>query len=88
MLLDIVEPENNLSRKEKEFAVGIDLGTTNSLVAISAGQDVKIIPISKGMDMLPSVVEFEGVAIRSIKRLIGKSPKEALEILNSNKPKN
>jgi molecular chaperone HscA len=84
MLLDIVEPENNLSKKEKEFAVGIDLGTTNSLIAISAGQDVKIIPISKGIDILPSVVEFEGVAIRSIKRLIGKSPKEAIEILNSN----
>jgi molecular chaperone HscA len=76
MLLDITEPENNISKKE--VAIGIDLGTTNSLIAISKDGKPKII------DFMASIVDFENISIRSIKRLIGKSYDEASAILDSN----
>ena len=83
MLLDIIEPGENCSTKEVEVVVGIDLGTTNSLIAAYVNQNLKIIPVN-GLEILPSVVDLSGIKIRSIKRLIGKSPKEAGAILNSN----
>jgi molecular chaperone HscA len=76
MLLDITEPENNISKKE--IAIGIDLGTTNSLVAISKDRKPETI------NFLPSIIDFENISIRSIKRLIGKSSHEASAILDSN----
>jgi molecular chaperone HscA len=57
-LLDIKEPEENDSPEEqqKEPAIGIDLGTTNSLVATSEEQKVKILTNSSDSNSLPSRV--------------------------------
>lgn len=39
-------------------AVGIDLGTTNSVIAVLEGKDVKVIPNQSGSNITPSVVAF------------------------------
>jgi molecular chaperone DnaK len=47
--------------------VGIDLGTTNSVVAVMEGKDVKVIPNKHGSNLTPSVVGFT----ESGERLVG-----------------
>src|SRR5450759_4897865 len=53
---------NNHRKQEKEFPmskiVGIDLGTTNSVVAVMEGGDLVVISTSEGSRLLPSVVAF------------------------------
>ena len=39
--------------------IGIDLGTTNSVVAIMEGNDPKVIPNEEGRRTTPSVVAFD-----------------------------
>jgi molecular chaperone DnaK len=51
--------------------IGIDLGTTNSCVAIMEGKDPKVIPNSEGMRTTPSVVGFT----KSGERLVGQIAK-------------
>ncbi|TWT29926.1 molecular chaperone DnaK [Blastopirellula retiformator] len=41
-----------------EAIIGIDLGTTNSVVAIMEGSEVKVIPNAEGNRLTPSVVAF------------------------------
>ncbi|MCE7735954.1 MAG: molecular chaperone DnaK [Candidatus Heimdallarchaeota archaeon] len=50
----------------KEKVIGIDLGTTNSAVAIVESGDVKMIPTSEGGDLLPSVVKFNEDGTRTV----------------------
>ena len=40
-------------------SIGIDLGTTNSVVAIMEGKDPKVIPNEEGHRTTPSVVAFD-----------------------------
>lgn len=47
--------------------IGIDLGTTNSVVAVMEGGDPVVIPTSEGGDLCPSVVGFT----KSEERLVG-----------------
>ncbi len=47
--------------------IGIDLGTTNSVVAVMEGGDPVVIPTSEGGDLCPSVVAFT----KSEERLVG-----------------
>jgi molecular chaperone DnaK len=57
--------------------IGIDLGTTNSVVAVMEGGQPKVIPSAEGRNIIPSVVEPE-------KNLVGDVAKRQM-ILN---PKN
>ena len=57
--------------------IGIDLGTTNSAVAVMEGGQPKVIPTAEGRNLIPSVVE-------PVKNLVGDIAKRQL-ILN---PKN
>jgi molecular chaperone HscA len=58
-LLQIAEPGMSPAPHEQRLAVGIDLGTTNSLVAtVRSGMPV-VLPDSLGRPLLPSVVRYE-----------------------------
>ncbi len=54
-LLDIQEP--GMDQKEQEVAVGIDLGTTHSLIAVSDGKETRVISDAYG-PIVPSVVAY------------------------------
>jgi molecular chaperone HscA len=57
-LLQIAEPGQSPAPHEHRLAVGIDLGTTNSLVAtVRSGMPV-VLPDSLGRPLLPSVVRY------------------------------
>ncbi len=69
----------------KNIGVGIDFGTTNSLIAFSKNQTPIIIPNEKSLELIPSIISFQQGefvigdisranvgALRSIKRLFGK----------------
>ena len=51
--------------------IGIDLGTTNSCVAVMEGSTAKVIPNSEGANTTPSIVAFSA----SGERLVGQSAK-------------
>src|ERR1035437_2449875 len=51
--------------------IGIDLGTTNSCVAIMEGKDVRVIENSEGTRTTPSIVAFA----ENGERLVGQSAK-------------
>jgi len=84
-IIEIREPgEFDVS---EDTVVGIDFGTTNSLIAISKDYNSQIIKMSDGSELVPSVIcvmeEKIGVNnydakkyIRSIKRLLAKSSEE------------
>ncbi|MEX2470356.1 MAG: Fe-S protein assembly chaperone HscA [Pseudohongiellaceae bacterium] len=57
-LLKISEPGGKPAKPLHRLAVGIDLGTTNSLVAASCGGKVEILPDADGQALLPSVVHY------------------------------
>ncbi|HBL49535.1 MAG TPA: molecular chaperone DnaK, partial [Firmicutes bacterium] len=46
--------------------IGIDLGTTNSVVAVMEGGEAKIIPSTEGGNLTPSVVGFSKNGERSV----------------------
>lgn len=50
--------QSQKSQKKLGRAIGIDLGTTNSLVAISTGSKPLVLKTSDGSALLPSVVEI------------------------------
>ncbi len=57
-LLQIAEPGESTSPHEHRLAIGIDLGTTNSLVAtVRSGMSV-VLSDAKGRPLLPSVVRY------------------------------
>lgn len=57
-LLQISEPGGKPAKPMHRLAVGIDLGTTNSLVAASCAGKVEILPDVEGNNLLPSVVKY------------------------------
>jgi molecular chaperone HscA len=94
-MLQIYEPgQTPLPHEEEDndidIAIGIDLGTTNSLVAISNNGSPEILRDEHGNAMHPSIVKYlensvvtgheadtaEGHVIRSIKRLMGRGAKD------------
>lgn len=90
-LLQIAEPGQSPRRTQaKKHALGIDLGTTNSLVASANSEGAFVIPVAEGECLLPSVVAYEksgtvlvgNVALQSphpitsVKRLMGRGSTE------------
>jgi len=58
-LLQIAEPGQSAAPHEHKLAIGIDLGTTNSLVATVQSGEAKTLTDFDGSSMLPSVVRYE-----------------------------
>ncbi|OHU90528.1 MULTISPECIES: Fe-S protein assembly chaperone HscA [Pseudoalteromonas] len=58
-LLQIAEPGQSAAPHEHKLAVGIDLGTTNSLVATVQSGEAKTLADFDGSVMLPSVVRYQ-----------------------------
>ncbi|MCC8369639.1 MAG: Fe-S protein assembly chaperone HscA [Rickettsia endosymbiont of Oxypoda opaca] len=87
-IIEIQEPGLPIHENGQQIAVGIDFGTTNSLIAVSNGGITKIIKTANNQELIPSTIEFKdenfiigsNKGIRSIKRLFGKS---FAEILNN-----
>ena len=57
-LLQIAEPGQSAAPHQHRFAVGIDLGTTNSLVATVRSGESICLPDAEGRKLLPSIVHF------------------------------
>ena len=57
-LLQISEPGQSPAPHERRLAVGIDLGTTNSLVATVRSGAPVVLPDANGRPLLPSVVRY------------------------------
>lgn len=57
-LLQISEPGQSPDPHQRRIAVGIDLGTTNSLVAAVRHGIVECLPDAQGRTMLPSIVRY------------------------------
>ena len=55
-LLQIAEPGQSSVPHQHKLAVGIDLGTTNSLVASVRSGQAETLPDENGVHLLPSVV--------------------------------
>ncbi len=65
-LLQISEPGQAPDPHQRRIAVGIDLGTTNSLVAAMRHGVPECLPDAQGRTMLPSVVRYLGDGRRQI----------------------
>ncbi|MBN3153369.1 Hsp70 family protein, partial [Pectobacterium brasiliense] len=57
-LLQISEPGLSAAPHQRRLAVGIDLGTTHSLVATVRSGEAQTLTDSDGRDLLPSVVHY------------------------------
>src|SRR5438128_1202929 len=57
-LLQISEPGMSPAPHEQRLAVGIDLGTTNSLVATVRSGAATVLPDAQGRPLLPSIVRY------------------------------
>src|SRR3954454_9792353 len=57
-LLQISEPGMSPAPHEQRLAAGIDLGTTNSLVATVRSGTATVLPDALGRPLLPSIVRF------------------------------
>ncbi len=86
-LLQISEPGKSQDPHEKKYFIGIDLGTTNSLVAVYRNGSTAVLKNYEDKELFPSIVTFEknlitigdikprknSVTFRSVKRLMGKN---------------
>ena len=69
-LLQIAEPGQSPQPHQRRLAVGIDLGTTNSLVAALRSGVTAPLPDSQGEVILPSAVRYrpDGVEVGAVAR--------------------
>lgn len=74
-LLQIAEPGQSPEPHARKLAVGIDLGTTNSLVATVRSSEAVTLPDEQGRHLLPSVVHYaeQGVVTVGPEALAGAS---------------
>ena len=88
MLIQITDPslQETPTNHETDLAIGIDLGTTHSVIAISKNHEARTLANTAGETLIPSVVAYtdQGIvtgrnalpypqAIKSIKRRMGQS---------------
>lgn len=92
-LLQISEPGKTKDPHDKKYFVGIDLGTTNSLISLVQNGSPTILKDQNDNELIPSVVNYtkENISIgvpiksddvitfRSVKRLIGKNYKDFVD---------
>ena len=71
-LLQIAEPGQSAAPHQHKLAAGIDLGTTNSLVATVASGLSRVLPDAEGRRLLPSVVRYAESDIVVGQRLVSK----------------
>src|SRR6266849_5580816 len=57
-LLQISEPDQSRAPRQHRLAAGIDLGTTNSLIASVRNGVPETLPDAQGKALLPSVVRY------------------------------
>ena len=57
-LFQIAEPGQSPAPRAQRLAVGVDLGTTNSLVATVRGGAATVLPDAQGRALLPSIVRY------------------------------
>ena len=62
-LLQISEPGESPAPHQRRIAVGIDLGTTNSLVATVRNSIAVVLNDEEGHPMLPSIVRYAGEGV-------------------------
>ena len=74
-LLQIAEPGESTAPHEHRLAAGIDLGTTNSLVATVRSGQADTLAGGEGRHLLPSVVRYspEGVEVGEAARVAAAS---------------
>ena len=65
-LLQISEPGQTAAPHQRKLAVGIDLGTTNSLVATVRSGKAETLPDADGVHLLPSVVRYQQNALPQV----------------------
>jgi molecular chaperone HscA len=58
-LLQISEPGLSTAPHQRKYAIGIDLGTTHSLIATVRSGSAETLPDSAGRHLLPSVVQYQ-----------------------------
>jgi len=59
-LLQISEPGESPEPHKRKLAVGIDLGTTHSLVATVRSSVAEVLGDEEGKPLLPSIVRYHG----------------------------
>lgn len=70
-LLQISEPGQSTAPHQHKLAAGIDLGTTNSLVATVRSGLAETIPDAQSRHLLPSVVQFLGKDENGYQTIVG-----------------
>jgi molecular chaperone HscA len=58
-LIQIAEPIDNSQKNSNNIIIGIDLGTTNSLVGVVIDDQVKLFSDSQNNNIHPSIVEYD-----------------------------
>ena len=93
-LLQISEPGKQLDPHNKKFVVGIDLGTTNSLISVFRNGSIDILKDIDNESKIPSIVNYykdkitigkkekseDCYSFKSIKRIIGKGKSDIKNI--------
>ena len=80
-LLQISEPGKSTMPHEHRRVIGIDLGTTNSLVASVVNGSPTILNLNSKSNLLPSIVHYSNESIRignDAKNLLSKDPKNTI----------
>lgn len=83
-LLQISEPGQSPLPHQKKYAIGIDLGTTNSLVSIVRSGMAKTLADEQGRHLLPSVVHYCKEGMRTVGyEAVAKTLSDPLNTLSS-----